>query len=52
MFKSKGVIMDYIMNGVCTIDENAFQECYEPYACDACPYNLDTIIEERLEVGL
>ena len=46
--------MDYIINGVCTIDDNAYQayKCFEPYACDACPYNLDMAIEERMEVGL
>lgn len=42
--------MDYIMNGVCTNEGETV--CYEPYACDACPYNLNTVIDERLEVGL
>jgi len=39
-----------IMNGVCTIEEN--EQCFEPYACDACPYNLQMEVEQRLEVGL
>lgn len=40
----------YIMNGVCTNEGETV--CFEPYACDACPYNLDAEIDARLEIGL
>jgi predicted xylose isomerase-like sugar epimerase len=46
--------MDYIIGGVCTIEENNYQgyNCFEPYACDACPYNLDAELDARMEIGL
>jgi hypothetical protein len=42
------------INGVCTIDENNYEilGCLEPFACDGCPYNLISVLLERLEVGL
>ena len=40
----------YIMNGVCTNEGETV--CFEPYACDACPYNLTAEIDARLEIGL
>jgi hypothetical protein len=42
--------MDVIVNGVCTNEGQ--EQCFQPYACDACPYNLDAEIDSRLEVGL
>jgi hypothetical protein len=42
--------MNFIMNGVCT-NEGEF-DCFEPYACNACPYNLTAEIDARLEIGL
>jgi hypothetical protein len=39
-----------VINGICMNDGN--QYCNLGYACDACPYNLDQEIEERLQTGL
>jgi hypothetical protein len=39
-----------IINGICI---NAGEHiCNIGYACDACPYNLDLQVEERLYIGL
>jgi len=40
----------YIMSGACTNEGESI--CFEPYACDACPYNLDAEVDRRLEIGL
>jgi hypothetical protein len=39
-----------IVNGACTNEGQP--ECFEPYACDACPYNLVAELDWRMEVGL
>jgi hypothetical protein len=42
--------LEYIVGGVCTNYGDAI--CNLGYACDACPFNADMDVEERLKGGL
>jgi hypothetical protein len=41
-----------IVAGICMQDGEDTPYCGLHYACDACPYNLDRELEERLQTGL